>query len=279
MRVGINQSCIMQARMEEFLRACGNAEIAEVELRVPKLQEVHYHLDAAAIKDLLDQNRMIVTAINSLEDFGLVPDGNMPILRREVETMVDFCRTCGCSLVVAPVARWFEERTDRGWITETTAKRLRYIADILGDAGIEVGLEPIAFESFTVWSLEHAAEIKELSGAKNVSLVADVYNLARGESTPTSMQRFGSEISMIHVNDSPSDDFGSLDLVHDRTFPGEGVLRPEEWVQQAQAGGFAGWCSIEIFPEAVWSLETSEAARLCASKCDRFGQLLGGQAQ
>ena len=104
MTVGINQSCIMQARLEEFLEACGAAGIGEVELRTPKLFEAHYHMSPGEIRDLIEKNNIRVTAINSLEDFGLVPEENLGILRREVETMAEYCHTCDCDLVVAPVA-------------------------------------------------------------------------------------------------------------------------------------------------------------------------------
>lgn len=270
MQIGINQSCIMQARLEQFLDACSDAGIRQVELRTPKLQEAHYHSAPAQIGELLRHSDITVTAINSLEDFGLVPDDSLPILRREVETMATYCRSCDCSLVVAPVARWFEPEIDREWVAERTACRLRFIADILGESGVEVGLEPIAYDTFTVWSLEAAADIIDRSGAKNVSLVADVYNLVRGKSTVDSMRRFGRRISMIHLNDAPHSDFDQMDLVHAREFPGDGVLDPAAWVHAAREGGFNGPLSIEIFPRRVWEMETSTAARVCATKCRAF---------
>jgi len=274
MSIGINQSCIMQVRLEEFIRASSAAGIREVELRVPKLTEVHHYMGSSAIRDLLQQHQITVTSVNSLDDFGLVPEENLTHLRREAEQMIDFCRACDCHLVIAPVARWFDGAPDRAWVTETTAKRLHFIADILGEAGIEVGFEPIAFATFTVWSLEHSAEIIEASGASNVSLIADVYNLARGDSGPESMRRFGDTISLIHLDDSPSLDLETLDLIHARVFPGDGVLRPEDWVCAAKAGGFSGRLSIEIFREDLWQLNAEAAAGQCARKCAAFEKLL-----
>jgi len=243
-------------------------------LRVPKLQEAHYHLSPKEIRTMLDRNGIQVTAINSLEDFGLVPDENLSILRREVETIAVYCESCSCSLVVAPVARWFDPNPDRQWLTSMTARRLRIIADILRQYGIEVGLEPIAYDCFTVWTLEHASEIIDSSGADNVSIVADVYNLARGESTIDSMRRLGSRISMIHVNDAPHTRFEHMDLVHDREFPGDGVLEPQKWVSAAIEGGFHGPLSIEIFPKTVWEMEKYEALELCKRKCRQFEDVL-----
>lgn len=274
MGTGINQSCIMQAPLADFISACSAAGIHEVELRTPKLVEAYHQMSARAIHDLLDAHEMTVTAINSLEDFGLVPTENLPMLRRETESMAEFCRVCDCRLVVAPVSRWFERDVDRGWVTSTTADRLRFVAEILDASGIEVGLEPIAYRTFTVWSLEHAWEIVEKSHARNVSLVADVYNLIRGDSTIDSMRRFGDRISIIHLDDAPTQDFASLDLVHDRSFPGDGVLNPDQWVWAAREGGFDGPCSIEIFPKDVWDLAPVDAANLCAKKCQEFDRTM-----
>jgi sugar phosphate isomerase/epimerase len=272
--IGINQSCIMQARLEEFIPACAGNGIHEVELRVPKLVDAHYRMSSASITAMLEQNGMTVTSVNSLEDFGLVPDDNLPILRREVETLVHYCRTCGTDLVVAPVARWYDTTTDAEWIKATTADRLRFVADILEPLGISVGFEPIAYDTFTIWSLEESLEIIERSGASNVSLVADVYNLARGSSNVESLRHFGKQISLIHVNDAPHSRLDELDLVSDRTFPQTGILDPRRWVEAAIDGGFDGPVSIEIFPDNVWEMEIAEAAALCAEHTKRFGALL-----
>jgi sugar phosphate isomerase/epimerase len=274
MVVGINQSCIMQARFEEFLLACFRTGISEVELRVPKLIEAHYHLSPDRMRELIRESGVAVRAINSLEDFGLVPPENLDILRREVETMRHFCETCDCNLVVAPVARWFEPAPDREWIMDLSAKRLRFIADILEPAGITIGLEPIAYRDYTIWTLEESHALIERSGARNVSLVADVYNLIRGSSTIESMCRYGRDISMIHLDDAPSRRFSELDLVHARTFPGEGVLQPSSWVHAAQDGGFTGHLSIEVFPQKLWAMEPLEAAKICANHCRSFADLL-----
>lgn len=269
--LGLNQGALAQARLEPFLDACGRVGIREVELRVPKIIEALYHLPPDQLQKLLRKNEIQVTAVNSLDDFALVPDQNLGILEREAQTAADLCKAVGCDLVVAVAGRWFEEEPpDPKWVRKRSADRLRRVSDILGPEGIRVGVEPIAFPYFTVWSLEEAMEIIEASGVSNAMLVADVYNLMQGESTSESMRRFGEKIAMIHVNDAAHRRYEEMDVMYTRAFPGEGVLDPAEWVAAAVDGGFSGAVSMEIFDQEVWKMEIDRAAQLCAIKMAEF---------
>jgi 4-hydroxyphenylpyruvate dioxygenase len=149
------------------------------------------------------------------------------------------------------------------------------IAEIFEPEGIRVGIEPIAFPSFSVWSLEGAIEVIAASGVQSAVLVADVYNLMMGESTVESMRRYGKEIGMIHVNDAPEVNAEKLDVMYTRRFPGEGILEPAEWVRAAIAGGFTGPVSMEIFMKDLWEMELRSALGLCLSKMQQFALAVG----
>lgn len=269
--VGFNQGAVMQDRLEPFLEACAAHGVVEVELRAPKVLEALHHLRPADLRELLAESGITVTAINSMDDFALVPDENTAMLCREAETIADLCDATGCDLVVAPVGRWFTaERPSREWVRETSAKRLHIIEEILVPRGIRVGVEPIAFPEFTVWSLEESVEIIEAAGSETAVLVADVYNLMQGESTAGSMRTHADRLGMIHVNDAPHRRYPDLDVMYARRFPGEGVLDPARWVREARDGGYTGPVSMEIFMKQVWEMETSAAVRLCAEKAAAF---------
>ena len=273
--IGLNQGAVMQARLEEFLAGCGAHGFSEVELRVPKMIEALYHLGLEEFRRLLDDNGVRVTAVNSMDDFALVPDDHLGILEREAETVRDLCVAARCDLVVAPLGRWFADREPEWpWVVDRSASRLERIAKILGAEGIRVGLEPIGFPRFTVWSLEGAMEIAEASGISDAVLVADVYNLMRGRSDVESMRRYGSAIGLIHVNDSLHRDYDALDVMYTRSFPGEGVLNPGEWVRSAVAGGFDGAVSMEMFPRDVWDMDIGDALGYCRTKADAFAETL-----
>jgi len=275
MKIGINQGAVMQARMEEFLDACAVAGFSQVELRIPKLIEALYHVSIAELQDRLDRNGITVTALNSMDDFALVPDDNLGILQREAENVVDLCRAVRCDLVVAPVGRWFAAKSPEwSWVVERSASRLGMIAEILDPAGIRVGVEPIAFPYFSVWSLEGSMEIINASGVESAVLVADVYNLMQGESSAESMRRYATKIGMIHVNDSPHREFEKLDVMYTRGFPGEGVLDTAVWVQEAHNGGYGGPISMEIFMKDVWEMDLDAAMALCGEKAKRFSAMV-----
>lgn len=273
--VGLNQGAVMQSRMEEFLDSCGTVGIREVELRVPKLIEALYHMPVPEFQERLDRNGVTVTALNSMDDFALVPDDSVELLQREAENVVHLCRAARCDLVVAPVGRWFEkEEPDWSWVLERSAGRLEIVAEILGPAGIRVGVEPIAFPHFSVWSLEGSMEIIQTSGVDSAVLVADVYNLMAGKSTAESMRKLGTKIGMIHVNDAPHRSHAELDVMYTRRFPGEGVLSPADWVRAAWDGGFDGPISMEIFMKDLWEMDLNAAMRLCGDKAEQFATSL-----
>jgi sugar phosphate isomerase/epimerase len=163
--VGLNQGALMQARMEEFLTECSRTGISQVELRVPKLVEALYHMSPVEMRKRLDDNGVTVTALNSMDDFALVPDENLPLLRREAENAVHLCSVVDCDLVVAPVGRWFAEPYPSAEeVIQLSARRLQFIADILEPAGIRIGVEPIAFPHFTIWDLEQSVAVIDTQG-------------------------------------------------------------------------------------------------------------------
>jgi len=269
--VGFNQGAVMQDRLEPFLEACAAAGVVEVELRAPKVLEALHHLRPADLRDKLAETGVTVTAINSMDDFALVPDENTAMLQREAETMAALCDATQCDLVVAPVGRWFTpERPSREWVRQVSAERLQVIEEILVPRGIRVGVEPIAFPEFTVWSLEESMEIIQAAGSETAVLVADVYNLTQGESTAESMRRYAGRLGMIHVNDAPHRRYSEMDVMYTRLFPGEGILDPVEWIREARTGGYTGPVSMEVFMKPVWEMETSAAVRLCAEKAEAF---------
>ena len=273
--IGLNQGALMQTRVEDFIIACGRYGLTEVELRVPKMIEALYHLSVEEFRSLLDDNHVRVTAVNSMDDFSLVPDDNLGILDREAETVRDLCIAARCDLVVAPFGRWFSEsKPDWGWVRDRSAARLERIAEIFGSAGIRIGVEPIAFPNYTVWSLEESMEIIRASGVSGAVLVADVYNLIQGRSTVESMRRYGKSIGLIHVNDADHKNYNELDVMYTRAYPEEGILHPSNWVKSALSGGFDGSVSMEVFPKNLWELNADEGIRFCKSKIELFTKSL-----
>lgn len=276
--VGMNQGAVMQSSLEVFLNSCARHGVRQVELRAPKVQEALYHMAPAELQSRLNDAGVVVTAVNSLDDFALVPDENLAILEREAQTMAQLCVATRCDLAVAPVGRWFtQEAPSWDWVRERSADRLRRVEHILSAEGIRVGVEPIAFPHFTIGSLEESMEIIDAAGSASAVLVADVYNLMQGRSTVESMEKLARRIGMLHVNDAPHRRYSEMDVMYTRLFPGDGILEPETWVMAAQNGGYDGPVSMEIFMKQVWEMDGDAAVRLCAEKAQAFEAVLEQQ--
>jgi|GEM_PF-1154061 len=266
----INQSTIMECRTEAFLDACGNAGFHAVELRVPKLRETCYSAPQGTVEELLAKFDIRVVALNSIDDFALVPDNYLPVLEAELQQVGHLCRLVACDLVVAPAGRWFDGPMRFDEMIRRSAARLRLAAGVLADFGVSVGLEPIAFPEFTVKDLRSSNEIIDRCESKNVVLVADVYNLANGGTTPDEIKRYLSRVALVHINDAQDVPTDQRHVMYSRAFPGDGTLPVIEWINTCIAGGYTGPFSLELFDKAIWNLPPGEAAGKLFQKLTHF---------
>lgn len=269
MQMAINQSTIMQCQTDRFISACARAGFKGVELRVPNLKECLYHLSAESLRRQLREEGIQVIALNSIDDFAMVPTENLGLLRLECETVGELARMVGCSTVIAPVARWFGTEPDRELVLRESVERLRLVASVLGRYDVRVGFEPIGFPEFTVREIGFAQQILDEAQVGGVGLVPDIYNLMSADS-PESLGTIRYPIYLIHLNDAEQLPTERLHVMYTRTFPGEGKAKAGEWVRQAIVAGFRGWFSLELFRRDLWEMQPEEAAQLCYGKLRSF---------
>lgn len=153
LKIAMNQSMIMQCQTEEFISLCAKIGIKAVELRIPKLRETLCHMSHKEFAKLLKAHDVSVLSLNAIEDFSMVPRDNLDLSKMEYEWVGKMCEMVGCSMVVAPVARWFGSPPSREEVIELSQERLRCVADIFKPFGVNVGFEPISFPEFTVRDL------------------------------------------------------------------------------------------------------------------------------
>ncbi len=270
--IAINQSMIMQCQTEEFIPVCAKAGFNAVELRIPKLKETLYHISYKEFAGLLKKHGISVLSLNAIDDFSMVPEENLDLLKMECESIGRMCEMMGCAMVVAPVARWFGSPPSREEVITVSQERLRYVADLFKPFGVRIGFEPISFPEFTVQDLDLSQEIIDKSGAKSVGFVPDIYNLFRGGVQPDELTKLKYPIYLMHINDAEDSPLENLHVMYNRVFPGEGVANAKAWVQVVLQIGYQGYFSLELFRQEIWDMNPQEAASLCYNKLQTFAK-------
>lgn len=274
LNIAVNQSLIMQCQTDEFISVCAHAGINAVELRVPLLKETLYHMSYKDLVKRLKQYGVSVLAINSIDDFSMVPEENLDLLQRECEFVGRLCEMMECPLVMAPAARWFGSPPSREEVITISQERLRYVAEIFKPFGVQIGFEPICFPEFTVRDLELSQTIIEQSGAEGVGIVPDIYNLFRGGIQPEELTTLKYPIALMHINDAEDRPLEELHVMYNRVFPGEGVADAKTWVQTLLQNGYQGYFSLEIFQKEIWEMTPKDAALLGYNKLQTFAESL-----
>jgi sugar phosphate isomerase/epimerase len=135
------------------------------------------------------------------------------------------------------------------------------VADAIQDTGVTLCIE---FNwSPLVKSFRSAAEIARRSGRNNVGVVFDP---AHYHCTPTKFDQLTeanvATIHHVHVDDMRDKPAELSNCNSDRALPGQGILDLRALYGEIERHGYAGYFSIEMFDERLWSMPVREAARL-----------------
>ena len=277
MKIAINQAVFFTAETEKFLEQCSFYGIEAVEIRIPKLKEWLYHTPLSKASKKLKELNLKVIALNSLDDFSLVPEENLDFLVKETELAGMFCEAVGCNLVIAPAGRWFADRIPQEEVRKLTMERLELLDNVLDKYGVKVGLEPIAFPEFSIHSVFEADEICRKCRPERNGLVVDYYNLFQGGMRPDDFSGLKSDIYLIHINDSDFLPPEKLDVCSTRVFPGDGCLDAADWTRKALDAGYKGYFSLEIFSKELWETDIESGMYKAVEKLKSFEEKLKGE--
>ncbi len=272
LKLAMNQGVLFSASTAQFLELSSTYGLKAVELRAPKLKEWLYEVSSRKAKRVLADCGISVIAVNSLDDFSLVPDENLSLLEKETEWIGQMCEMVSCPLVIAPVGRWFDVRIPPEKVRDMSARRLELLNRVLSRYGVSVGVEPISFPEFSIQSIKEADDLCASSGNPANGLIVDYYNLFQGGMQPSDFSCLASPVHLVHINDAEFLPKDKLDVVENRAFPGEGSLDALTWTIEALRSGYDGYFSLEIFSKALWALEPADGMYTAMHKLNRFAE-------
>ena len=181
-------------------------------------------------------------------------------LRRDM----DRTARLGARYLAAPPAG--AHRTETPIPLDVVADRFRVVAELGREMGVTPQLE-IWGSSTNLRRLEEAAYVLARTGHPNIALLADVFHIYKGGSSPHAMRMFGpSVLAVFHMNDYPENPPHETIRDADRIWPGDGVAPLRELLQTMAANGARPALSLELFNESYWKLPAAETARIGLKK-------------
>ncbi len=178
----------------------------------------------------------------------------------------------GCyrtTTVVGPASN--EMTYQENW--DFSVKRLRLVAEILGDHGHLVGLEFIGpatsrkgSKYLFAYSMDAMLGLAAAIGTGNVGLLFDTWHWYTCRSAMDDVRKLSaSDVVYVHINDAPAgiDPYDQIDNI--RCLPAEtGVIPLTELMQILAETGYEGPVTPEPFSQKVNSMEPAHAAKSTA---------------
>jgi hydroxypyruvate isomerase len=160
--------------------------------------------------------------------------------RAGVAQAIEYARALGCPTVnclagnPAPHTKMAEAR-------RTLVENLRYAADRLGEAGVQMVMEPLNrfdFPGYFVTRSSRALDIIDETGSSNIKLQYDVYHMQRMEGDlATTIERLLPRIGHIQIAGNPG-----------RHEPSVGEINFRFLIERLDALGYDGWVGAEYIP-------------------------------
>ena len=159
---------------------------------------------------------------------------------------------------------------DRAKMRQVVIDGLRAAAEVAGEVGVTLGLEPLRATSGSLIStIPDTLELVEDIGAPNIKVIVDTWHFWDLPDVLDHLRTYADRLVGVQVNDyrRPTRSWC------DRVLPGDGVIDLAAVFSALEEGGFDGWYDVEVFsdnglfgsayPESLWSqdpLQVAEAA-------------------
>lgn len=152
-------------------------------------------------------------------------------------------------------------------------ERLKPAADVAGELGITLGVEPYRQTSGTlVTTLPEVLELVDAVGRPNVKVIIDVWHYW---DIPNGLKVLADNVDWligVQLNDWREPTRGWCD----RVLPGDGIIDLRAFFRTLTAAGYDGWYDVEVFsdnglfgnayPDSVWSRPAADVARDSVTK-------------
>jgi 2-keto-myo-inositol isomerase len=181
----------------------------------------------------------------------------------QIKREMDVLAQIGCKRMAAPP---FGATNEPGLNLYKAAERYAKVLDLGKEMGVLPQLELWGF-SKNMHLFGETLLVAAESGHPDALILPDVYHFMRGGSPFNALEFInGSKVQVFHINDYPAIDDRTKLTDAMRVMPGEGVAPLNQILQMLNAKNTPIVLSLEIFNEAVWKMDATEACKMGLAK-------------
>jgi len=247
MKTCINGATTMPYSFEQDVRCAGAAGFDAVEIWAAKLNKYLETHSIGAAKALLEANHLKAAALCpwSFSFFGDV-EGTATAIKQGAK----IAQQLGSNLLlVCPDRPPQGMSAAEGFKTAGTVGR-RY-AEITGDYGVSLAIEPLGNHPFVPGAKEALAIVAE-GNHPNLGMMMDLFHYYKSGVSMEEIEAIPIEkLLIIHVDDCEDLPRPQLNDGH-RLHPGLGVMPVKEMLGIVKRKGYDGYLSVELFRKAYW---------------------------
>ncbi len=269
-RLAICEFSTLNASFEDDLHAYAAAGVGGISICEAKLVEGRDREQLEAFRASGLEASSCVPAFASILRLPVMPGPETP------EERVEAIRASMRRLAPFEPAAFVCPTGPAGALSADEARRavvegLRVLGEEGERLGIPVGLEPMSSYEYQDWTipttLGEAAALIDEAGSKGLGLVFDTWHLWDTPSLDDEIDRHGSRLVAVHVNDWRSQTRSWCD----RVLPGDGVIDLPSILDAVERSGWTGFYDLEVFSDdgtfgdtfedSLWGLSPEEFAR------------------
>jgi 2-keto-myo-inositol isomerase len=276
MRLGFNGATTNTADLATDIRIAGAAGYAVVELRDNKLEDFLAGGGSLAdVRRMLDDAGVEPWTINAISSVGVGgAEGDATAVAR-CRQLSAYAQAIGCPWVLV-VPGPTEGRGDAE-VLEQTAATYGALVDAAAQYGVGVAFEFMGFPWAAVRDVAGALNVVGRASRPKTGIIIDTAHFYSGGSIVESIRTMDPDkLVVLHINDVESGVAKPDILDGHRLYPGDGVVPLDDILGAAQAIGWDGVLSVELFREEYWRLDplsvAGEAKEKTVAAWERAGQ-------
>jgi sugar phosphate isomerase/epimerase len=269
-----NGTCTMKCSVFEDIRIAREVGFDGIELIGPKIDRA---LEIGFTVDLIERelDGFPVVALSFIPDIDRFEPADYDAMIKEAKIRFAQAKRLGADrveVVVGPVGpglggagggyqglmgRPIDE------VIERTAKNLRALADIAGDDGLKLYLEPLAWAPLR--QLSDLIKTVDVTGRENVGLVIDFWHLwVIGIEAAEVAKIDPRYVFGVHFCDSLARPPKGTRIMHNlrEVWTGGGHVPLQDWTDALVTAGYDGWWSTEMFAPQFAERDPRTTARL-----------------
>ena len=277
LRFGVSQFTTTPWSFERDVEEYARLGVDTIEVCEFKLDDTRYEEQLALVADAGLEISSVQPAVRTLYPSRTQPhpeplDERMDRFRETIRRVVPFAPGVPfvCNTGPPPNGNVREA-------VEVAAREYRALADLAGEHGVKIALEPLnpvlMNVETAIWTLAQAMRLVEAVDRENFGVCVDTWNIWQNESVVEEIKGCGGRIFVVQVSD-----WKTPRSFADRHVVGEGEIPTATLLRAVRETGYQGPYTLEIFsdevPDSLWDGDLSKVIQDSRNDLERAWSVL-----